>query len=196
MIPTRRLFLVGGTSMMALALAGCFTATPPLTYDLASGSVGPVRRRTARTVVITQPEAVQTYDSSRVVVREGGNILSYLPEAQWSDTLPRLLQTRMLQTFEASNFPNIGRPDDQLAVDITLATEIREFEINVGQTTEARIVINAKLVDENRRQIFANQSFAASRPAVTEPATAAIAALDAALQDVMTQILQWTARNA
>jgi len=182
--------------MMALTLAGCFAATPPLTYDLVSGSVGPVRRATGRTVVITEPEAVQTYDSARVVVRQAGNLLAYLPEAQLSDTLPRLLQTRLLQTFEASNFPNIGRPDDQLAVDVTLATEIREFEIYVGETTEARVVINAKLVDENRRQIFANRSFSSARPATVEPAPAAIAALDATLQQVMAEILQWTARNA
>lgn len=182
--------------MLAMAVAGCFAATPPLTYDLASGALSPVRRRSSRAVVITLPKAVQTYDSSRVVVREAGNVLSYLPEAQWSDTLPRLLQTRLLQTFEASSFPNIGRPDDQLAVDVTLATEVREFEINVAEGVSARIVINAKLVDEQRRQIFASEVFTATRPAQLEPTTAAIAALDTALQDVMAQILQWTARNA
>ncbi|MCS6762384.1 MAG: hypothetical protein MO846_10780 [Candidatus Devosia symbiotica] len=51
-------------------------------------------------------------------------MLSYLPNAQLSDTLPRLMQTRLLQTFKASNFPNVGHPDNQLSVDVTLATEL------------------------------------------------------------------------
>jgi cholesterol transport system auxiliary component len=193
---SRRFFLAAGASALALGLGGCFTSTPPLTYDLGTTAQGPLRRRSSRVVVITEPKAVATYDSQRVVVREPGNILSYLPDAQWADTLPRLVQTRLLQTFEASNFPNIGRPDDQLAVDVTLATELRAFEIDIAGGTLATVTINAKLVDESRRQIFASESFSATKQASVDPTTAAIVALDAALQDVMSQILQWTARNA
>ncbi|HEY4202754.1 MAG TPA: ABC-type transport auxiliary lipoprotein family protein [Devosiaceae bacterium] len=196
MKPSRRIFMAMGASALTLTLAGCFTATPPLTYDLGSTSAGAIRRRSSRTVVITQPLAVQTYDSQRVVVREPGNILSYLPDAQLADTLPRLVQTRMLQTFEASKFPNIGRPDDQLTVDVTLATEITAFEIDVAKGNVASVTINAKLVDEERRQIFASKTFSASKPATLSPTSSAIMALDDALKDVMSQILLWTARTA
>lgn len=196
MITTRRSFMAFGASALALGLAGCFTPTPPLTYDLSSYNGSALSRRSSRVVVITLPKTVQTYDSQRVVVREAGNILSYLPQAQWSDTLPSLVQTRLLQTFEASNFPNIGRPDDQLSVDVTLATEIRSFEIDVGQGNLATVTINAKLVDERRGAIFASKVFTATQPATLDPTVAAISALDAALKDVMAQILTWTARTA
>ena len=192
----RRSFMVGGASVLALGLAGCFGVRAPITYDLGSVDGLTTRRRTSRAVVITAPKTVQTYDSQRVVVRDVGNVLSYLPNAQLSDTLPRLVQTRLLQTFEAANFPNIGRPDDQLRVDVTLATELRAFEIDVAKGGQATVTINAKLVDEQRGAIFASQVFTASRPGVVEPAAAAIAALDGALADVMGQILAWTARNA
>lgn len=192
----RRSFMVGGASVLALGLAGCFGVRAPITYDLGSVDGLTTRRRTSRAVVITAPKTVQTYDSQRVVVRDVGNVLSYLPNAQLSDTLPRLVQTRLLQTFEAANFPNIGRPDDQLRVDVTLATELRAFEIDVAKGGLATVTINAKLVDEQRGAIFASQVFTASRPGTVEPAAAAIAALDGALADVMGQILAWTARNA
>ncbi|WP_375450392.1 ABC-type transport auxiliary lipoprotein family protein [uncultured Devosia sp.] len=193
---TRRFFMLGGASVLTLGLAGCFGARAPLTFDLGSVAQAGLRRRSSRVVVITLPKAVQTYDSQRVVVREAGNVLSYLPDAQWSDTLPRLVQTRLLQTFEASNFPNIGRPDDQLSVDVTLATELRAFEVDVGAGNLATVTINAKLVDERRGAIFASDSFTATRPAAVDPTGAAINALDLALQDVMSQILVWTARTA
>lgn len=196
MSTTRRVFMVFGASALTLGLAGCFTTTPPITYDLTSASQIPMRRRSSRVVVITLPVAVQTYDSQRVVVRDVGNMLSYLPEAQLSDTLPRLLQTRLLQTFQASNFPNIGRPDDQLSVDITLATEIQAFEIDVSKGNLATVTINAKLVDERRGMIFASKTFSSSQPSTTEPAAAAIGGLDIALRQVMSEILQWTAQTA
>ncbi|WP_224703117.1 ABC-type transport auxiliary lipoprotein family protein [Devosia aquimaris] len=196
MLTTRRSFMVLGASALSLGLAGCLGATPPVTFDLTSASGTPMRRRSSRVVVITLPKTVQTYDSQRVVVREAGNVLSYLPEAQLSDTLPRLVQTRLLQTFEASNFPNIGRPDDQLRVDVTLATELQAFEIDVASGNLATVTINAKLVDETRGMIFASKSFTATQPAATNPAAAAIAGLDGALKTVMSDILQWTARTA
>ena len=196
MATTRRAFLVFGTSALTLGLAGCLAATPPITYDLTSASQVPMRRRSSRVVVITLPVAVQTYDTQRVVVRDIGNVLSYLPEAQLSDTLPRLVQTRLLQTFQASNFPNIGRPDDQLSVDITLATELQAFEIDASQGNLATVTINAKLVDERRGMIFASRNFTATQPAATDPAAAAIAGLDTALRQVMAEILVWTAETA
>jgi len=192
----RRTFMLGGASLLTLALTGCLGATAPITYDLGSARPGRVSRRSSRTVVITIPKTVQTYDSQRVVVRDVGNVLSYLPEAQLSDTLPRLVQTRLLQTFEAASFPNIGRPDDQLRVDVTLATEIRAFDIDLAQGGLATVTVNAKLVDEARGAIFANQTFTANSAGTIEPAVAAIASLDIALQNVMAQILDWTARNA
>lgn len=192
----RRSFMLGGATLLTLALTGCLGATAPITYDLGSASPSRAPRRSSRTVVITLPKTVQTYDSQRVVVRDVGNELSYLPDAQLSDTLPRLVQTRLLQTFEAANFPNIGRPDDQLRVDVTLATELRTFDIDISQGGLATVTINAKLVDEARGAIFASQTFTASRQGTIEPAAAAIASLDIALQDVMSQILLWTARNA
>jgi len=195
MATTRRTFLVFGASALALSLAACAT-TPPITYDLSSASQVPMRRRSSRVVVITLPVAVQTYDTQRVVVRDVGNMLSYLPDAQLSDTLPRLVQTRLLQTFQASNFPNIGRPDDQLSVDVTLATELQAFEIDVSKGNLATVTIIAKLVDERRGMIFASKTFSATRPSTTEPAAAAISGLDAALGQVMSEILQWTAQTA
>ena len=196
MATTRRTFLALGASALTLSLAGCLAATPPVTFDLTSASNIPLNRRSSRVVVITLPRTVQIYDSQRVVVRDVGNMLSYLPEAQLADTLPRLVQTRLLQTFEDSDFPNIGRPDDQLRVDVTLATELQAFEIDAANGNLATVTINAKLVDEARGMIFANRSFTATQPAAVSPAGAAINGLDIALRQVMAEILQWTARTA
>ncbi|MCS6758185.1 MAG: ABC-type transport auxiliary lipoprotein family protein [Candidatus Devosia euplotis] len=137
---------------------------PPVTFDLTSAAKIPMRRRSSRVAAITLPVTVQTYDTQRVVVCDAGNVLSYLPDAQLSDTLLRLVQTRLLQTFQASSFPNIGRSDDQLSVDVTLATELQAFEIDASAGNLATVTINAKLVDEWRSMIFASKNFTATQP--------------------------------
>lgn len=193
---TRRAFMVSAASVIALPLTGCIFAAAPLTFDLGAAREGHIRRKTGRTVVITLPKTVATYDTQNVVVRQPGNILSYLPDAQLAGTLPSLIQTRLLQSFEQSGVRNIGLPDDQLNVDVTLATAILAFEINVTSGSVASVSIIAKLVDERRSEIFATKTFSAEVPASTSPATAAIAGLDTALKDVMRQIIKWTAQNA
>lgn len=194
---SRRLFLLSGAACLTLPVMGCaLTSLPPETYDLTAASAEPVRRRSSRTVVITRPESVQTYDSERVVVRSAGGVLSYLPKAQWSDNLPILIQTRLLQTFEDASFPNVGRPNDQLAVDVTLATAIRAFEIDTTGSPQASVKLSAKLVNERRGTIYASSVFSASVPLSSGIDASAITSLDKALHDVSLQILRWSAREA
>ncbi|MGJ8526993.1 ABC-type transport auxiliary lipoprotein family protein [Maritalea sp.] len=196
-LQSRRLFLLSGAACLSLPVAGCtLAALPPETYDLTSATAQKVRRRSSRTVVITRPESVQTYDTERVVVRAPGGVLSYLPEAQWSDKLPLLIQTRLLQTFEDAAFPNVGRPNDQLSVDVTLATEIRAFEIDTTGSPSASVKLSAKLVNERRGSIFANSVFAATVPISSNVDTGAIVGLNSALNDVSLQILNWSAAKA
>jgi len=194
---SRRLFLLSGAACLTLPVLGCgLTTLPPETYDLTSATTERVRRRSSRTVVITRPESVQTYDSERVVVRSAGGVLSYLPKAQWSDNLPLLIQTRLLQTFEDASFPHVGRPNDQLSVDVTLATEIRAFEIDTTGIPQASVKLSAKLVNERRGSIFASSVFSATVPLNSAVDTSAITSLNTALHDVSLQILRWTAREA
>lgn len=182
--------------VVALPLAGCLLGPAPVTFDLGAAQQGHIRRRSNRTVVITLPRTIETYDTQNIVVRQPGNVLSYLPDAQYAGSLPDLVRTRLLQSFEQSGFRNIGLPDDQLNVDVTLATQILAFEINVTSGSVASVSILAKLVDERRNEIFATKTFSAKVPAAASPATAAIAGLNEALKDVTRQIIEWTARHA
>jgi len=193
----RRTLMFSGTAFMALPLVGCSVAgSPPVTFDLAAAPAPKIPRASNRTIVITLPKAVQTYDTARVVVREPGGILSYLPDAQWSDQLPSLLRTRVLQTFENAAFANIGLPEDQLSVDVTLALEIRAFEIDTTAGSVATVSLAAKLVNERRGAIYASSVFSVSVPTPVSPGTVAIAGLNDALQQVSLQIVEWTAAKA
>lgn len=191
----RRAFLTVSAAGLVGLLTGCITPRPPITYDLRPFSGSAVSRRTMRMLVVAEPRAIQTYDTERVVVREAGGVLSYLPEAQWSDRLPPLIQTRLLQSFQDSQFPNVGIPSDQLDPQIALILEVRAFELDVG-TGNAVVTLSARLLDDWNRSIVATRTFTAATPLTALQPSIAIPALEAALQNVIAQIVTWAAANA
>lgn len=179
-----------------LALCGCgggigaALAPPPLdTYDLTAptqfGRPGPPRGA----ITIAEPTALRILDTDRIVVRARGNEVSYLGGAQWADRLPRLVQARLVQSFEnASRIRNVARPGEGLDADLQLVTEIRTFEIDASAGNVARVEITARLMSRGR--VVAAEIFRATAPGSTEPRPAA-AALDRALGEVLVAIVGW-----
>jgi len=192
---SRRAFLSLSAATAATTLAACSFGggSAPFTYDLLAVDPGEaLRRRTSRTILVTEPTAISTYDSQRIVVREPGGVLSYLPEAQLSDRLPVLLRTRLVQSFEDRGVTGIARSGDRVDIEIALATDIRAFELDTTQGPLAVVTLSARLVDEVARRVIATRAFTARAQAADLENANVIAALDIAMRDVINQILVWT----
>lgn len=191
---SRRAFLLSSAAFAAAAVSGCsLVSAPPITFDLMGVQPADrLSRRTNRTILILEPTAIDTYNSQRIVVRDQGIILAYLPEAQWSDTLPALLRTRMQQSFEDRGVPNIARSGDRVNVEIALATDIRAFELDTREGAQAVVTISARLVDEVARRVLATRVFTTRVPVASTDSGTVVASLDAAMRDVINQIMVWT----
>ena len=186
----RRWALAAIACGLALALGGCGGGPPPATYDLHASQGKTAAGRLSATLVIAEPTGVQPVDSDRIVIRTGSESVAYLAGAQWSDRLPRLVQTRLIQTFEnAGLLGRVGRPG--LAASHVLQTELRRFEVDVTRN-EAVVEISAKIVTDGASRIVAAQIFSATSPAPATQGGQAAAALDDALGDAMRRILVWT----
>jgi cholesterol transport system auxiliary component len=174
-------------------LGGCtgmLKEAPVATYDLSAPQSFSGRATSGRGVlVIVEPTAIQTVDSNRMVARQGGAV-SYVPAAQWTDRLPLLVQTRMVQAFENSGrIGSVGRSQDRLAGDFQLITDIRAFEIDVP-AHQAKVSIAAKVVDRAGR-VRSGRVFEASAPAGPVNGPAARQALDQALGQVLVDLVGW-----
>lgn len=191
----RRAFVGIAAGGLTSLLAGCFGPRPLVTYDLTLAGLAPVRQRAGRMVVVTEPDAVQTYVTDRMVVRQPGDILSYLPDAQWSDSLPSLIQTRVVQAFGDSGVINVGRPSDQLAFEVVLATDIRAFDIDLTAGQQAVVTLAARLIDDIDRRVIAYRTFTTSAPVAELEGFYAAQAFDVALNKVLREIIAWTAAN-
>lgn len=176
----------------SLLAAGCSSGPAPATFDLTAPRDGVAGGQGRGLLVVAEPQALQALDSQRVVIMAGGGI-AYLPDVQWADRLPKLLQTRLIQTFEnGRRIRAVGRPGDRLVPAAQLNSDVRQFGID-ERTGEAVVELSVKIVNDRTGRILAGEVFTSRVPAGGATTGAgALAALDLAAQAVLRDVVRWT----
>nr|WP_320144787.1 ABC-type transport auxiliary lipoprotein family protein [uncultured Cohaesibacter sp.] len=164
------------------------------TYDLsAPTNFENLRGRSNAQLLISEPTALKSLDSEMIVVRPDAAEITYFGDAQWSDSLPNVLQDKLIQTFENSGrMRSVVKPGDGVVVDYKLATSIRSFELNDANQPVAKIALSVKIINDRNGRVVASRLFQASSPASSATPDKGVAALDRALDSVLNDILVWT----
>lgn len=186
-------------AVLALTLGGCaalgISAPPPSTFDLIAPHSARLSGGARGQLVVAEPTAIAVLDTEKIVVRPTAGEVAHLAGVQWSDRLPKLLQARIVQTFEnISRIRAVGRPGDRLAPDYQLVLDVRAF--NIAATTEpfAEVEIGAKIVTDKDGRVVAAKVFRATVPTPTTQGAGAVSAVNAAFGRTATDIVHWTAR--
>ena len=189
-------------SALAVLLSGCAggglslgSKPPPPPFDLFAAQTFPRRSGPPRgQLIVTEPTALAVLDTEKIMVRPSPDEVAQLGNAQWQDRLPKLLQARIVQSFEnASRLRAVGKPGDKLAADYQLVMDVRAFEISAAGST-ADVVIAAKIVRERTGRISAARVFRASVPSPGTDGAGAVGALNDAFASVAVQLVLWAAR--
>lgn len=187
-----------GVLAAAVLLSGCAllsTPTPPNTYTLTAPDFAQKGSRTRGLMVVAQPTAIQALDSQSIVARPSTGEITYIENAQWSDNLTRLLQARIIESFEnANNLTAVGKAGDRLSADYQLVTDIRTFEVD-AQRGAAIVELSVKLVNERSGRIVSGAVFHETAPISEVSGLEASRALDAALAKVLRKIVVWAERT-
>lgn len=182
---------------LALVLGGCslFRGAPPETYELAAPeSIPSLQTSTRAQIMIPEPRALKALDSERVVVATGPRI-NYYPDVQLSDRLPKVLQAKAIEAFEQSKRARaVGQPGEGLSIDYQLLVDIRSFEFVAlgGRTGFARVEIFAKILDDRNGRVVASRVLTGQTAVVSDAAPDVIAAINAAMNDVLVELVRWT----
>jgi cholesterol transport system auxiliary component len=181
--------------ILALA-AGCslFRGPPPVTYELtAPDSIPQLRSGTAAQIMIPEPRALKFLDSERVVVTTDAKI-TYYPDAQWTDRLPAVFQAKAIEAFEQSKRARaVGRPGEGLSIDYQLLIDIRSSEYNTSSGVEfARIEISAKILNDRNGRVVSTRVLTSEAPVASDQPEDVVAALDAALNEMLVDLVRWT----
>ncbi|MCO6186214.1 ABC-type transport auxiliary lipoprotein family protein [Rhizobium sp. L1K21] len=179
-------------AFVAVGAFGCASSAPKDTYGLSLGDV-PQQGRMAqgRQLLITEPTAVKTFDSENIVIQVSRQEYQYLGESQWSDRLPKVVQLKLAQAFEASGrVGGAGLPGDGLAIDYQIQTTIHAFQIDA--TSKAAIVeIAVRVLNDRSGTVRARNVFRAVVPASGSSNQAYVKALDAAFSKVSSEMVNW-----
>ncbi|MDI1267348.1 MAG: MlaD family protein [bacterium] len=169
------------------------TAPPPkITYDLrALQNPGPVTKTVSAPWAIPEPTAVAMLETQRFLFSPAQDYPGFA-EAMWADSLPKLLQARLIESFE--NYDLAHAPQRTLDVgqsEFQLLIDIRRFRILVDTKPAAEIALSAKLVDRNGK-VVASKLFQASEPFdhITPPDAAA--AFSESFGRIAKEMIGWT----
>ncbi|WP_244510479.1 ABC-type transport auxiliary lipoprotein family protein [Microvirga guangxiensis] len=190
--PLRRLMPV----VLLAALAGaCSSGPAPTTYDLSAPS-SRIRGAAGVQVLVNEPAAIQTLATQQILVKDVSGSVSFIGGGQWADNLPRLIQTRLINTFEnASQLRGVSRPSSGAVADVQLVSELRRFEIETP-SNEAVVEISVKIVSDQTGRIANGRIFRARTPVASVDAANAARALDEALSVAMLDIVRWVSGSS
>lgn len=171
-------------------IGGC-SAPPDPAFDLtAPGAPGRHGALAGRQVVVAEPSAIQPFEAQLIVARDAANSISYLPGAQWADRLPRLIQARLVQTFENASAVRASRPAEGVVGDYQLNSAIRAFQLDAARG-EALVEMSVNLVDLKSGKLVSGRIVSRRVPVADSSGPAVAQALDSALSSVMLDIVRW-----
>ena len=185
---------VFSSGMAGLLMTGCALTGANVVdlYDISAPDVGGlVRGGTRAQILVTEPTAVQALNTNRIAVRTGPSSLGYISGGQWADTLPKLLQARLVESFEQSGRVGaVGTPGEGLAINYSIRVSVRYFGLETIGGRRAKVDFGAKILNESSGRVVAQSSFSHSVPAGAGT-EGAVKALDAAFDSVARDLMQW-----
>jgi cholesterol transport system auxiliary component len=191
-------------SILVLGLAGCSGlfggSSPPHLYRVTPKSTYPSNLpHPSVQLLIDLPLTPAGLDTARIALTRSAVSIDYFADAEWTDRVPLLVQTALLQSFENSRtITAIDRESVGLRADFILKPEIRHFEAvydSANGRPEVWVEINVRLVNPSDREVVAQTSFEQRRRASANDVPSIVIALDDALGAVIKDIVVWTVTN-
>lgn len=178
--------------LVAIVLSGCGTGATNDTFGLSAAPVVDGPAATNRQILVPESTALKALDSEQVVIRLSGSEIQYLANSQWSDRLPKMVQSKLVQAFEnTGKVGGVGKPGEGLAIDFQVITDIRAFEIVTDGPDRAVVEIFAKILNDRNGSVKAQKAFRAEVPVSGTGGANFIAGLDSAFADVSAELVGW-----
>ena len=115
------------------------------------------------------------------------------PNAQWADSIPKMLQIKLIQSFENYDVAHAPlRATDNPGTNFQLLLDLRSFQINTDPEPAAEIEFSARILNKDG-QVVASHLFQQSKKLDKSDPASAVAAFDGAFASIATELIAWTA---
>ena len=155
--------------------------TPALQVDLSGAPQA--------ALVVADPTTVATLDTQRLIIKSANGELQPQP-VQWPDSIPKLVQKRVLQAFDKAGYRFATGPMDAATPELQLQLDIGAFQINEAEKPEALVRFSVRLLGEDGKVIERGEIEGRAPAPSTEP-QAAVTAISEAFGKAMEALLEW-----
>jgi phospholipid/cholesterol/gamma-HCH transport system substrate-binding protein len=174
--------MTGGASKSAVPI---FSLDAPKALTISNA-------RRFKAITIAEPTTLVVNDTQKILVKGADGEVKPIEGGQWADSLPKLLQGKLIETFDAAGiFAAVDRTGDGAATEYQLLIDLRAFQLASAEQMKAELIFAAKLLGKGGR-VLATKSFRAEAP--TDGATPELAtkALNRVFQQGAEELLRWT----
>ncbi len=163
---------------------------PRETYELsAPTSFSGLRGSTGAQILVKLPTSLDTINSERIVLRPSKSVITYVAGAQWSDTVPKMVQAKLVEAFENTGATGAtAKPGEGLVIDYQLVSNLRRFEI---ANRVAIIEVSIKLLADRTGKVVETRVFTAEAPVSGDVPENYVAGFDAAFDDLSRAVIKW-----
>ena len=197
-LPRRRMLIAASCTV---PFAGCSVLpSPPVpqVYRLTPVADDPPRRRILhRRLVVDIPIASESLDTDRIALIRDRTRFDYYANSLWTDRVPLLMQTLLVEAFENDgSIAQVARDAQTLTPDYLLATEIRRFEaVYAGsgdQLPMAVAALDLSLVKMPDHRMLGRTLITESAPASLNSVDSIVEAFDVAVGKILLRCVAWT----
>jgi len=190
--------------LMALPLAGCISLIkepdPIAVYALRPQLPDNATLPTVNwSLTVIRPNAVAFLDSNRIAVRPEPNVLQVYKGANWSESLPDLVQANLVQALENSGrIKSVSRQNSGVPAEVAMLIDIRQFESVYAadaKIPDAVIQMHVKVLEYPSNRVIAAQTFSVTVPSASKNIPDVVQAFESGLNTVNADIIAFTLAN-
>jgi cholesterol transport system auxiliary component len=187
-----------------LALAGCISVFPKTTpaqlYRFGPASATAAPGPSAGAVVARGRVDFQDSAATDRILTVTGSQAAYIAGARWVSPAPVLFEESLAQAFQTPGGPRFAGVNGGLRAQVLLDLDVQSFETRYdhGQASAPEVVVQVRavLVRTADRTVLADQVFTSAKRAGDNRMGPIVQAYDEAVQDVLSNLVAWTARAA
>ncbi|SDM87711.1 MlaD family protein [Afipia sp. GAS231] len=143
-------------------------------------------------LVMPTPTAILQLDTQRFLLAPNKDLPGFA-NAQWADSIPKMLQVKLIQSFENYDISHAPlRTTDTPGTNPQLLVDIRSFQINTDNELTAEIGFSARILNKDG-QVVASRLFQQRRRLDKPDPASAVAAFNDAFGNAATDLIAWTA---
>ncbi|MEK7265840.1 MAG: ABC-type transport auxiliary lipoprotein family protein [Pseudomonadota bacterium] len=159
--------------------------------DVAFSDAG--RAEVSWSLGVEEPEATLAFNSAKIALSREPARIEYYAGGEWVDRAPRLFGAALVRSFE--NTGAIKAVGNRVTLPVStyvLQTDLRTLTVaHEGGNLTAETVVFARLTN-GRSIVYASKLFSASQPLAADTSGAAATALNAGLETIQRDLVEWT----